>query len=155
MAINVNDIKIFQSQDNSDNDSGGGAKTSTEIVDGNVNNLFPDISRIDTVSGDVALRKIFPTVYTANRDIYYGAHAIIRKLPADPKVSSLLFHSDDPYDKRVDSQNKIESYLVASYLEQFYLYGNHVQGSKSVTFLQDLTSGCWGSVSVDFCRPYL
>jgi len=139
MTINVNDIKIFQAQDNTDNDSGGGSRTSEEIVDGDVNNLFPDISRIDTVSGDVALRKIFPTVYTANRDIYYGAHSIIRKKPTDPKVSALLFHSDDPHDKRIDAQNDIESYVVASYVEQFYLFGNHVAGSKTVTFLQTLT----------------
>ena len=139
MAINVNNIKIFQAQDNTDNDSGGGSRTSTEIVDGDVNNLFPDISRIDTVSGDVALRKIFPTVFTLNRDIYYGAHSIIRKKPTDPKVSALLFHSDDAHDKRINAQNDIESYVVASYIEQFYLFGNHVAGSKAVTFLQTLS----------------
>ena len=140
MTILVNDIKIYQSQDNTDNDSGGGSRTSAEIVDGNVNNLFPDISRIDTVSGDVALRKVFPTVFTANNDIYYGAHAMIRKKPTDPKVSALLFHTDDAHDKRIDARNAIESYLVASYEEQFYLFGNHVTGSRSVTFLQALTS---------------
>ena len=140
MAITSNDIKVFQSQDNTDNDSGGGSRTSTEIVDGNVNNLFPDISRIDTVSGDVGLRKVFPTVFTANRDVYYGAHAIIRKKPTDPKVSALLFHSNDAFDKRIDAQNKIESYVVASYKENFWLFGNHVAGTKSVTFLQDLES---------------
>lgn len=140
MAIALNDLKIFQAQDNSDNDSGGGSRTSVEVVDGNVNNLFPDISRVDTVSGDVALRKIFPTVFTANRDIYFGAHAMIRKMPTDPKVSALLFNSDDPFDKRLAAQNKIESYVVASYREQFYLFGNHVTGSKAVTFLQTLTA---------------
>lgn len=136
MTITNNDIKVYQAQDNSDNDSGGGSRTSVEVVDGQVNNLFPDISRIDTVSGDVALRKVFPTVDTTNRDVYYGAHAMIRKPPGDPKVSSLLFFSDDPHDKRAEVRDKIESYVTASYQTDFYLFGNHVTGARSVTFLQ-------------------
>lgn len=140
MTITSNDIKLFQAQDNTDNDSGGGSRTNTEIVDGDVNNLFPDISRIDTVSGDVALRKIFPTVTTDNRDVYYGAHSMIRKPPTDPKVSALIFHTDDPNDTRIEAQDKIESYVVASYKEEFWLYGNHVAGAKTATFLQNIES---------------
>lgn len=140
MAINKNDIKLFQAQDNTDNNSGGGQRTANEVIDGEVNNLFPDISRIDTVSGDVALRKVFPTVLTTNQDVYYGAHGLIRKVPTDPNVSALLFHTDSPTDQRIDAQDAIESYVVASYLEEFYLYGNHVSGAKAVTFLQTLES---------------
>ena len=140
MTITSNDIKLFQAQDNTDNDSGGGSRTSTEIVDGNVNNLFPDISRIDTVSGDVALRKIFPTVTTNNQDVYYGAHTMVRKPPTDPNVSALIFHTDSPTDTRIEAQNKIESYVVASYKEEFWLYGNHVVGAKSITLLQNIES---------------
>jgi hypothetical protein len=140
MTIFSNDIKIYQAQDNTDNDSGGGSRTAIEIVDANVNNLFPDISRIDTVLGDVALRKVFPTVVTTNRDVYYGAHAMIRKAPTDANVSALLFHTGDPHDKRLAAQDKIESYVIASYQEEFYLFGNHIAGAKSVTFLQRTTS---------------
>lgn len=140
MTILSNDIKVFQAQDNTDNNTGGGSRTAIEIVDGDVNNLFPDISRIDTVSGDVALRKVFPTVYTENNDIYYGAHAIIRKVPNDPNVSALLFYTGDSHDKRVEAQNDIEAYVVASYLEEFWLYGQHVEGARAVTFLANESS---------------
>lgn len=136
MAITNNDIILFQAQDNTDNDSGGGRRTSNRVVDGAVNNLFPDISRIDTVSGDVALRKVFPVINTDNRDIYYGAHAMLRKIPDDPKVSALLFFTNDPNDKRIGAQNDIESYVIASYEAPFYLYGNNIEGSKAVTWLQ-------------------
>lgn len=136
MAITKDDLKLFQSQDNSDNDSGGGARTSNEVVDAQVNNLFPDISRIDTVSGDVALRKVFPVVNTDNRDIYYGAHAMLRDTPDDPNVSALLFYTKDAFDKRSGAQNKIEAYVVPSYRSTFYLYGKHIAGAKAVTFLQ-------------------
>jgi len=140
MTITSNDIRIYQSQDNTDEDTGGGSRTAIEVVDGDVNNLFPDISRVDTVVGRVNLRKIFPTVTTTNRDVYYGAHSIIRKPPTDDKVSGLLFHTDDPHDKRVDAQDRIESYVVASYLEEFYLYGSHVVNSRAVTFLSLLSA---------------
>lgn len=140
MTITSNDIKVFQSQDNTDNDNGGGSRTSFEIVDGDVNNLFPDISRIDTVSGDVALRKVFPTVFTENNDIYYGAHAMIRKVPNDPNVSALLFYTGKPHDKRIEAQNDIEAYVVASYLEEFWLYGKHVEGARAITFLANESS---------------
>ena len=138
MAITSNDIKLYQAQDNTDNDSGGGSRTNVEIEDGAVNNLFPDISRIDTVSGDVGLRKVFTVVGTLNNDIYYGAHSMIRKTPTDPKVSSMLFHTDSPHDKRAEAQNKIESYVTASYLEQFWLYGTNIQGARTVQFLANL-----------------
>lgn len=136
MTITNKDIVLFQAQDNTDNDSGGGRRTSNQVVDGAVNNLFPDISRIDTVSGDVALRKVFPVINTDNRDIYYGAHAMLRKIPDDPKVSALLFFTDNPNDVRSEAQNNIESYVIASYEAAFYLYGNNIKGSKAVTWLQ-------------------
>lgn len=136
MAITIDDLKLFQSQDNSDNDSGGGARTSNEVIDAQVNNLFPDISRIDTVSGDVALRKVFPVVNTDNRDIYYGAHTMLRDTPDDPNVSALLFYTDDAFDKRSAAQNKIEAYVVPSFRSTFYLYGRHIAGAKAVTFIQ-------------------
>ena len=135
MAITDADIKLFQAQDNSDNDSGGGSRISSEVVDGAVNNLFPDISRIDTVSGDVALRKVFPVVTTNNRDIYYGAHAMLRKTPTDPKVSGLIFYTNSETDKRLEAQQKIEAYVVESYKETFWLFGNHIEGAKAVTWL--------------------
>lgn len=136
MAITNEDIILYQSQDNSDNDSGGGARVAAEVVDGAVNNLFPDISRIDSVSGDVALRKVFPVVVTDNRDIYYGAHSMISAVPEDPLVSALLFFTDSPYDKRIDAQNQIEAYVTASYKSGFYMFGRHIKGARAVTFLQ-------------------
>ena len=47
MAINNNDVKLLESQSLSDEEDGGGRVTGREVIDGNVNNLFQDISRID------------------------------------------------------------------------------------------------------------
>lgn len=138
MAITNDDIKLFQAQDNSDNENGGGRRTNVEIADGQVNNLFADISRIDSVNGNVSLRKIFPVVDTDSRDVYYGAHAILRKTSTDEKVTELITYTNSPDDVREDAQNKIEAYVVPSFEAPFYLYGNLIAGTKAVTVLQNI-----------------
>ncbi len=51
MAITNNDVKLFESQrltdedEDEDEEDGGGRVTGNEVIDGNVNNLFQDISR--------------------------------------------------------------------------------------------------------------
>ena len=55
MAINNNDVKLFESQRLSDEEDGGGRVTGRKVINGNVNNLFQDISRIDCTVGDEKL----------------------------------------------------------------------------------------------------
>ena len=59
MAITNDDVKLFEGQRLTDEADGGGLVTGREVIDGNANNLFQDISRIDRTVGDVALRKAF------------------------------------------------------------------------------------------------
>ena len=47
MVINNNDVKPFERQRLNDKEDGGGRVTGPEVIDGNGNNLFQDISRID------------------------------------------------------------------------------------------------------------
>lgn len=138
MTITNDKIKIFMSENNTDNPDGGGNATNVILADGSLNNGLPDISRLDTVGGTVNLRKFHPKVDTDSVEIYYGAHGILTKTPFDPKVSALLFSTDSPSDTRVDAQKAIEAYVVASYLSGFYLFGAHVIGANSVTWLQRL-----------------
>ncbi|WP_430318166.1 hypothetical protein, partial [Pseudomonas nitroreducens] len=91
MAIAKSDIKLFKSQRLTDEADGGGRATGTAVVDGEVNNLFSDISRLDRTIGRINLRKGFAGVSTTMADPYQGAHAIITEGPADPRVSVLLF----------------------------------------------------------------
>ncbi|MCW7551778.1 hypothetical protein NX722_03815 [Endozoicomonas gorgoniicola] len=81
MAINNDDVKLFESQRLSDEEDGGGRATGTEVIDGNVNNLFQDISRIDRTIGDVALRKAYVGISTDNNDAYLGSHLILTEPP--------------------------------------------------------------------------
>lgn len=141
MTINNTDIVLYQAQDNTDNANGGGSRTSTIVPDGRTNNLFPDISRLDTTNGDLALRKVFPTINTNNRDIYFGAHAIITETPADPNVSSLLYYTGNPIDVRSEAQEAIEGYRQISNEADFFLFTNVLAGSRTITFILENTNG--------------
>ncbi len=70
MAINKENIKLFASQRLTDEDDGGGRATGNVVTDGQVNNLFRDISRIDRTVGDVSMRKGLWGGSTDNTDPY-------------------------------------------------------------------------------------
>jgi hypothetical protein len=130
--INKEDIKLFSSQRLDDTTQGGGAMTFTEIVDGAVNNLFPDISRLDRVYGRVSMRKAFMAVDTPLRPTYYGAHAVITKQADDPLVGVSFFTTEDWFDTRLSAQSRVESYLAKGPTFGMALYGNHYSGSRAL-----------------------
>lgn len=132
MAILDGDIKVLKSAVLDDVPEGGGMATGDAVIDGVSNNLFPDISELDRTYGRIALRKIFPGVLTDNVDGYYGAHVIVAKPPADPKVSATLFTTRSWSDVRTAAQSKLESYLALGAETRFVIYGNHLAGQRSV-----------------------
>ncbi len=112
MAINKENIKLFASQRVTDEGDGGGQATGHIVADGQVNNLFRDIRRIDRTVGDVSMRKVFVGVGTDNAAPYLGAHAILTVAPEDERVGVELFNTDSQVDERADARNRIESYVV-------------------------------------------
>ena len=112
MPILQDDIKLLKSQVLLDTDDGGGRMTANEVVDGESNNLFPDISELDRTYGRVSLRKAFAAILTNSTDSYYGAHAIIAKAPGDPLVSMTLFSTKNWPDRRSNAKDRLESYLA-------------------------------------------
>lgn len=135
MTINTSDLKWKQSERLTDNDDGGGLMTATEIVDGEVNNLLPDISRIDRTAGRVNLRKPFAHVATGNTDILYGAHAIVSAPPADPNVSLTLFSTGVAADERAYAQERIERYLGLGTRQTPVLFGDHYEGQRVINLM--------------------
>ena len=132
MAILDGDIKLLKSAVLDDVPEGGGMATGNAVVDGVSNNLFPDISELDRTYGRISLRKVFPGVLTDSVDGYYGAHVIVAKPPADPKVSATLFTTKSWSDARAAAQAKLESYLALGAETRFVIYGNHLVGQRSV-----------------------
>ncbi|MEK8080701.1 hypothetical protein [Pseudomonas sp. XK-1] len=136
MTINSTDVKLLKPERLTDEDDGGGRATGVAVVDGEVNNLFPDISRLDRTLGRVNLRKGFAGVLTDNADAYLGAHAIVIERPADPRVDVLLFSSGSQTDERLDARNAIENYVVQATAAQWELLGNQLTGQRAITGVQ-------------------
>jgi len=78
MPILSGDIKLVASQVMDDVPEGGGAPTSTVILDGVSNAIFPDISEVDRAGGRVSLRKLHVSVQTADTATYMGANLMTR-----------------------------------------------------------------------------
>ncbi|GAA4650995.1 hypothetical protein GCM10023116_32780 [Kistimonas scapharcae] len=136
MAILPDDVKLYASQRLTDESDGGGRATGNEVIDGDINNLFRDISRIDRTLGDVSLRKVYAGVSTDNTDPYLGAHLIITEPPQDTRVDVLLFNTDSQTDERTEARNRIESYVVPAVDAPWELLGDQLVGQRSMQAVQ-------------------
>jgi hypothetical protein len=136
MSISNQDIKLLKSQRLTDEADGGGRATGTAVIDGEVNNLFADISRLDRTTGRINLRKVFGGPFTTNDDAYLGAHAIVSQDAADPRVSVLLFNTGSQTDERDDARDAIESYVAAASQAPFELMGTQLAGQRAIACVQ-------------------
>lgn len=136
MTISANDVKLLKSQRLSDEDDGGGRATGQAVEDGQENNLFPDISRLDRTLGRIALRKAYAGVVAENADAFLGAHSILTKGPTDPRVSVVLFNTESQTDERMAARNRIESYVVPGVTAGFELLGNQLTGQRALACIQ-------------------
>ena len=136
MSIAKSDIKLMASERLTDFFDGGGAMTGNEIVSGELNNLFPDISRLDRTYGRVSLRKCFPAVDTENSDMYYGAHAIMTDPPDDDNVFVTMFSRDDFDDTRQDAKDRIESYVTIAGETLLRPMYDQLEGQRAVVCFQ-------------------
>lgn len=126
------DVKLLEPQRLTDNPDGGGLATANEIVDGQINNVFGDISRIDRVNGEVSLRKVFIKADTADTDTFVGVHTIVQLPPADDRVSCVLFRTDGWADERSDAQELVERYLDESVISRWIPYDRQLAGQRAV-----------------------
>ncbi len=132
MALTEANIKLYASERLTDFDDGGGLKTNNEVIDGVLNNVFPDVSRLDRTYGRVSLRKVFAQVDADNVDFYYGSHMIITEPPADSDISVTMFSTDSYTDERLAAQDRLEAYLSLTIEGQFVLFGTQLQGQLQI-----------------------
>lgn len=132
MAITSDDIKLMQPERLTDNEDGGGQMTGLEVIDGDLNNLFEDISRVNRTYGNVSLRKAFLKVDTPTADLYLDAHSILSAQPLDPNVSGLLFTTQDFYDERTAARQRVESFVIPGPVTGLALRGNQLQGQRTI-----------------------
>ncbi|MFP3979172.1 hypothetical protein [Marinobacter sp. KMM 10035] len=135
MTITSNQVVLAESEVMADTDDGGGRMSGRLVVSGEINNTFPDISRVDRVYGRVNLRKLYLYVNAANQDTLLGAHTILSQRPKDPNVHALLFTTGSHTDRRTEAQDRIESYVVASNEAPFWLWGRQLKGQRAIQAL--------------------
>ena len=131
MPITQNDLEILKSEIMADTPDGGGLPTGIAVIDGVSNNLLPDVSDIDRLIGRVRLRKISLGIKTANAELLQAVRMLFTELPENPNISVFAFKASSFADRRVDAQNKIESYLAfgskwAGHLLETQLAGQRV-----------------------------
>lgn len=136
MTILPSDIRLLESERMTDTPDGGGRRTSRVIADGVAGNIFPKISRVDSVYGRINIRHLYGHVNTANVDMYAGAHAIITDAPDNPRIGVLLFASGGDYDTRTDARNFVENYVVAGPESRMLIYGRQLKNSSAVLVYQ-------------------
>jgi hypothetical protein len=140
MPIQEQNIVFVESQVMDDVPEGGGAATGRVIVDGQMNNVFEDISDLDRAYGRFNLRKIFLAVRTLSTDLYGGAKTVITALPQDDALGYTLFSSHDPFDTRAQAAERVEAYLYKGPTWAGYLYENHINGMRAISLIQRVGS---------------
>lgn len=131
MSINASDIKMLESEVMADTTDGGGRRTSRVIPDGVAGNIFPKVSRLDSVYGRVNLRKVYGAVQTANVDTYAGSHAIITDAPDNPRIHTTLFSTGSEFDTRTSARDRIESYVTSGPESRLVLLGRQLPGQQT------------------------
>lgn len=112
-TIEPSDLKILASQRiKTDTDDGGGKNSGREVVDGESNNLFLDISEVNRTTGQTSVQKCYLAVQTDNTAVLQGATAFVSRNPQDPNVSAVLFSTESWDDTTKEAKDRISNYLA-------------------------------------------
>ena len=136
MTITSTSIRLLESERMADTADGGGRRTNRVIPDGVAGNVFPKVSRLDSVYGRVNLRKVYGHVNTATVEMYAGAHCIITDAPDNPRIGVLLFATGSDYHVRTDARDHVESYVIAGPESRMVVYGRQLKGASAVLVYQ-------------------
>jgi hypothetical protein len=129
MPILSEDIKLLKSAVMADTSDGGGAMTGNPVVDGQSNNMFPDLSPVDTAFGVVNIRGIFGVAHSNDVDPALGMHAIITDAADEDLVQCTLIPAPRWGAQRDEYRQAIEKYLSKGPLYDCYVYEAHFAGT--------------------------
>lgn len=132
MPIETNNLVLYKSERSTDTSDGGGKYSGQVVIDGESNNLFPDVSELNRAVGNVSMRKIFPAVNNNDTDALMGSTVFISKNPDDPNVSALLFSTRSHTDTRDSAKNRLENYLAKGAQAVGSLLDTAYSGMKSI-----------------------
>lgn len=140
MPIQEQNIVFVRHQVMDDVPEGGGAATGVQIIDGQMNNVFEDVSDLDRAYGRFNLRKVSVAVRTLSTDLFAGAKTVFTALPLDPAIGYTVFTTPDPFDTRTQAANRVEAYLFKGPMWHGALWENHIQGMRTINILQRINT---------------
>jgi hypothetical protein len=105
------DLKIFKSERMTQQADAGGQRTSIQVQNGKLNDVFGNISDIDHAQAAVDIVKVYPAVSTNDTAMLQDGHILVNEPPIDPLVDVLLIESSGINDgsERTDVIELIES----------------------------------------------
>lgn len=136
MPIQSDDIKLLRSAVMADVPEGGGAATGIEVVDGQSNNIFDDVSADDRAAGRVSILKVFGAAHTDDQAKLLGAHFAMLAPPADPLVHVAIFETPGWADERATAKDHVERYMVKGPRLSSRIMETHYAGSRLLQLYQ-------------------
>lgn len=139
------DLKIFKSERMTQQADAGGQRTSNEVLNGQLNDVFGNISDIDHAQSAVDIAKVYPVVATNDTQQLQDGHLLINEPPLDPLVDVMIIESAKVNDgsTRADIIEAIESSVIPSLLLRSGL-SEMVEGQDQLNAL-DLAVGAAGT----------
>ncbi len=135
MTLTVDNIKLYKAANMTQDDNGGGRISGDVVIDGEINNLFGNISRIDRVWGSIDIAKCYVKVDAENTDVYQDAHVMVLEPPFDDNVDVFIMDCDDPDEVRSGIVNRLESYhLPGGAAGNAGLESDALAGSRQLVF---------------------
>lgn len=151
MAITQADLKLYQAEVNDDSDNGGGRTSGTEIVDGLLNNLFTDKSRLDKTFGRFSARRGDFAVESPNNDEVLGKHLILVRPPEDPGINVVMYAARSAVEKRQAVAERVQRFdtTPGAPLTATALVGNVIPGATQIELVFDgsVANNPWSSRS--------
>ena len=140
MSIATSDIKFYKSVNNNDTAANGGRIGTTQVVDGSLNNLFPNVSSAERVAGKTRYRKMFlRNENTGDLSMYSGEVWIGTRSLADDYFQ-LKAGTD------TDQQSAAEGYT--NWAGAGLLGASAGSGESSIEVDFDTTTGVWDGAAV-------
>lgn len=136
MAITVADLKFFASERMGDFSDSGGMMTATEIVSGQSNSIFDDLSDVDRAAGDVSIRKVYAAVTSADTAKYLDAGIAVFREPTDANVAVAAFSTGSFYDERDALKARLEQTITRGARWNGWLWGAHMTGQRALVIWQ-------------------
>jgi hypothetical protein len=91
----ANDIKLFGSKAMNDDATGGGRRSGTIVQSATLNNVFAAVNGSDRANGRTNVRRVWPSVASADDTVLQGATVSFNDLPTDAAVSVFLWQFGD------------------------------------------------------------